>query len=244
MPSGNYHHFSISPQQRRQQRIRRAIEVSICVCFLAIAFGIVFAVPTFILNKALALKPGTPGFQMWMNPPITTVRNYYLFNVTNPEEFLRKPKSTLNVADSRPYVYDLKTNRKNIQWHNGNKEMSYEVERIFVRHPELFDPASLDDRGNFINMVRTLIRSKFEATPSPAITAAFVEEPPFRHDPMEILEGYVSPSSLKVQERMVGPNTEKYGLIYRQNGSRLYNMTIKTGSDRWRCSDYRCIVRL
>ena len=231
MPSRYYQPISISDKQRLQRR--RIIEVSICLCLLVLGAVLFFFGKNIIFSFVFSLKPGKRGFITWLNPPITTTRNYYLFNVTNPDKFLSKPEKTkLHVADAGPYTYDVKTNRKNITWYNDNEHMSYEIERIFVRDPNGFNSSSVDDRGNFVNMVRSLIRTKFEGIPSHAFEAAIDDEPPFRKDPIELLEGYVSKGSRRVQDQMKGPNTDKYGLVYRQNGSRLYNMTIKTSMNK------------
>lgn len=233
MPSTSYARISISKRERRCRWIRRIIEVLFCSCVLAIALLLAFYVKGRLLRSFFDLKPNTTAFQNWLNPPIHTTRSYYLFNITNPIEFLAKPSTkVLNVADTRPYTYNIKTNRKNITWYKNNREMSYEIERIFKRDPTQFHPSSMTDRGHFVNMVRALIRSKFEMSAGQAFEIAAADEPPFRDNPVELLEGYLSTASAQVQKQMKGPNTEKYGLVYRQNGSRLYNMTIKTGMDQ------------
>lgn len=54
--------------------------------------------------QKLTLAPDTMVLDLWKAPPVTVYVKLYIFNVTNPIEFLEK-KEKLKVQELGPYVY-------------------------------------------------------------------------------------------------------------------------------------------
>lgn len=50
------------------------------------------------------MKPGTATFNLWKKPPIDVFLYVYVFNITNPIEFLAG-KEKMRVKEVGPYVY-------------------------------------------------------------------------------------------------------------------------------------------
>ncbi|EEB19340.1 protein croquemort, putative [Pediculus humanus corporis] len=88
-----------------------------------------------ILNWTLSLAPGTFALNLWLAPPVTIYVKIYIFNFTNPNEFLAG-KQKLKVQELGPYVYTEQLENTNPIFHS-NGTLSY-VPRRKVNHvPEL-----------------------------------------------------------------------------------------------------------
>jgi hypothetical protein len=232
MPSNDYQR-SVSNEQRKRRIKRTILETSISALLIISAIILSICLKQIIPKKILAavkLEPGSDGFKNWLNPPISTTRSYYLFNITNPIDIVMDPKSTIiKFKDTPPYAYNIKTSKTNVEWLNNNTEISYAVERIFTRDPNRFNSSSVNDTGIFVDLLRASFRTQFGPISSQPFydlggTNAFD-----RRNVVEQLEGFTSPLFNSMQDKMIGPNIDKSGLIYRQNGSRLYNVSIQTG---------------
>lgn len=50
------------------------------------------------------MAPGTLAFGLWRKPPIDVYLKVYIFNITNPKEFLNREED-LKLQEIGPYVY-------------------------------------------------------------------------------------------------------------------------------------------
>ena len=191
------------------------------------------------IYKEIELKPNQKGYNVWSKPPITITRDYYLFNITNPIEIVTKPASTtVHVKEMPPYSYLLSSTKRDIQWSNDNTEISYSIYRVFARHPTKFDWSSVNDTGTFIDFVRAIFRTQFGIKPAPSFYTFAGMNPFYHRNAVEQLEGFTSELFDLVRDKLTGPNTDKSGFIYRYNGSRTYNFTIKAGMNTRQKSRY------
>jgi hypothetical protein len=233
MPSNDYkHHVSDEQRNRRIKRFILEILVSALLIIPATIFACIYwkGLVTGILLNNVKLQPDTTGFNTWLHPPATVTRSYYLFNVTNPIEIVTEPSSTrIHLQDTPPYTYTVNTIKTNVSWSNDNKKIDYAVERLFARDPTRFVPSSVDDTGVFIDLYRAIFRSQFGTKPTPAFFDLGGMNTFYHRNAIEQLEGFTSDLFKSVREKMIGPNTEKGGFIYRQNGSQLYDVSIETG---------------
>ena len=182
------------------------------------------------LTKVTEFKPDTTLFNIWLDPPISTTRSYYLFNITNPLDIVRDPKdTTIKFQDTPPYTYNMKTSKTNVQWLENNRKLSYAVEQLFTRDPKRFNLSLVNDTGVFVDLLRATLRSQFGAKPTPAFYMLGGKNPFSRRNAVEQIEGFTSDLFKSMQHKMTGPNTGKFGIVYQQNGSRLYNISISTG---------------
>jgi hypothetical protein len=235
MPSNNYQRY-VSNEQRKRRSKRIIIEalISALIIILAIFLSIYWKklIGNYIL-KSVTLEPDSDGYKSWLDPPISTTRSYYLFNITNPLDIVTDPSSTsLKCEDTPPYAYNIKTKKINVQWSNNTEEISYAVERLFTRDPTKFNPLSVNDTGVFIDLLRATFRAKFQPKPAPAFYVLGGNNAFYHRNALEQLEGFNSELFNTIKDTMVGPNLEKSGFVYRQNGSRLYNVSIQTGKKR------------
>ena len=138
------------------------------------------------------------------------------------------------------YSYSLSSTKRNIQWSNDNKEISYSMYRLFNRHPTKFDPSSVNDTGTFVNLIRAIFRTQFRIKPAPSFYT-FARMNPFYHrNAVEQLEGFTSELFDLVRDKVTGPNTDKSGFIYRYNASRICNFTIKSGMNTYSTCQKLC----
>ncbi|CAF3053972.1 unnamed protein product [Rotaria sp. Silwood2] len=220
-------------QQNKKTTIRIIIEVIIVIIILIVTIILYIYWKKLIINgvlKEVALKPDSSGYKTWLNPPTTITQTYRLFNITNPTEIVTDPTTTtINVQETRPYSYLLSSTKQNVQWSDDYKSISYSVHRLFTRHPTQFDPSSVNDKGVFIDLVRAMFRAQFQSQAVSAFYHLGGMKTFYHRNAVEQLEGFTSDLFNVVRKKMTGPNTAKSGFIYRYNGSRAYNYTIKSG---------------
>lgn len=89
---------------------------------------------TMILEYNLQMSPHSLLFTIWKKPPLDIYLNVYIFNITNPEEFL-SGKEKLKVEEIGPYVYQEFVVHDNITY-NDNGTMTYIPRRTVVYVPE------------------------------------------------------------------------------------------------------------
>ncbi|CAF2653669.1 unnamed protein product [Rotaria sp. Silwood2] len=224
----------VSSTQRKKTATKRIIvEVIIALIIIVPAILLCIYWKKLIINRifqAVALKPNTEGYKTWLNPPTTITRGYHLFNITNPTEIVTNPSSTtVHVKETRPYSYLLSSTKKDVQWSTDSKSISYSIHRLFTRHPTRFDPSSANDTGVFIDLVRAIFRTQYQLKPTQAFYDFAGMNTFYHRNAVEQLEGFTSDLFNTVKEKMTGPNKNKSGFIYRYNGSRSYNYTIKAG---------------
>ena len=113
-------------------------------------------------------------------------------------------------------------------WSNNDQQIDYSVERLITRHPTKFRAESVNETGVFMNLVRAGFRTQYTTIPSNSFYDIGKHNPFYSWNAVEQLEGFTTDVFNATRDKMIGPNTDKSGFIYRQNGSRLYNMSIQT----------------
>ena len=221
---------SSGTQQRKKRLI---VEIIIALLILIPAILLCVNLRKLVINRVfqvIELKPNSQGFNSWLKPPTTITRGYHLFNINNPIDIVTDPSSTtIQVKETPSYSYSLDASKEHIQWSEDKKSISYSIYRVFNRHATRFKPSSVNDTGVFVDLLRAIFRTQFGSKPSPAFYAIGGHNPFYHRNAVEQLEGFTSDLFYAMQDKMTGPNTAKSGFIYRYNGSRTYNFTIKTG---------------
>ncbi|UJR37080.1 hypothetical protein I4U23_029784 [Adineta vaga] len=184
-----------------------------------------------VLSKT-RLAPSSYGFEAWLNPPITNIRAYRLFDITNYMDIMTKSNNpTVEFQETKPMHYRTVVKKNNVEWLDDNKNIHYSVERLFTREGE-FNETIVNQEGAFLDILRVMFRTKFGRVADPVFYILGGNNA-FNHSKaIDKLEGYISPIFAAISSRMQGPNRDKYGFIYRYNGSNGFNFTIDTGIDQ------------
>ncbi|CAF2766529.1 unnamed protein product [Rotaria sp. Silwood2] len=118
--------------------------------------------------------------------------------------------------------------KNNVEWLNNNTQIHYSIERIFTRDGE-YKQSLLDQEGAFVDILRVMFRTKFSRVADPIFYILGGNNAFNYSKAIDKLEGYISPIFAAISSRMQGPNKEKYGFIYRTNGTNGFNYTIHNG---------------
>ncbi|XP_031330382.1 scavenger receptor class B member 1-like isoform X1 [Photinus pyralis] len=121
-----------------QGKIRTNRLIIVVVGLFALAIGILLSsVPwlDYLILKHLRLSNGSLSYYYWQKPGVVRLTKVYIFNVTNPENFLNlgeKPK----LNEIGPFVYRENMEKVNIKFHD-NGTVSYQHKKILQFVPEL-----------------------------------------------------------------------------------------------------------
>ncbi|CAF1276835.1 unnamed protein product [Adineta steineri] len=190
------------------------------------------SVETIIHTKVLEktrLAPLSDGNESWINPPVTTLRAYRLFNITNYMDIMTSSNNTLmKFQETDPFLYKVTVKKNNVKWLNNNTQIHYSTERLFKRYGQ-YNETLLNQEGAFVDILRVMFRTKF-ARVADSVFFILGGNNAFNYSKaIDKLEGYISPIFAAISSRMQGPNKDKYGFIYRYNGTNGFNFTIHTG---------------
>ena len=96
------------------------------------------------------------GNESWINPPVTTIRAYRLFNITNYMDIMTSTDNPLmKFKETDPYMYKLTVKKNNVQWLDNNTKIHYSVERLFTRYGE-YNQSLLNQEGAFVDILRVV----------------------------------------------------------------------------------------
>ncbi|XP_066149330.1 lysosome membrane protein 2 isoform X1 [Euwallacea fornicatus] len=110
----------------------------IIIGIFTLAMGIILSsIPwlDYIILKNIRLREGSLSFHYWQKPGVIRLTKVYIFNVTNPDGFLRfgeRPK----LQEVGPFVYKEDMEKVNIKFHD-NGTVSYQHKKILKFVPEL-----------------------------------------------------------------------------------------------------------
>ncbi|XP_035902734.1 scavenger receptor class B member 1 isoform X2 [Anopheles stephensi] len=123
---------------------KRKRVVKLCclgVLFLTLAYAIIVIDPTeVIVEDKLSMYEGSYLNRLWKKPPLEVFISIYVFNVTNPEAFMRG-EERLRVQEIGPYVYQEFLEHRNSTF-NANGTLSFVPVRrqVFVPERSVGDP--------------------------------------------------------------------------------------------------------
>lgn len=110
----------------------------IIIGLFTLAMGIILSsIPwlDYIVLRNLRLREGSISFHYWQKPGVVRFTKVYIFNVTNPDGFLKqgeKPK----LQEIGPFVYREDMEKVNIKFHD-NGTLSYQHKKILKFVPDL-----------------------------------------------------------------------------------------------------------
>ncbi|XP_025830751.1 scavenger receptor class B member 1 isoform X2 [Agrilus planipennis] len=225
-------HMLIS-QQGKVSNCRLAVVV---VGLFTLVMGIVLStIPwvDYLILQHLRLSNGSLSFYYWQKPGVVRLTKVYIFNVTNPDNFLNqgeKPK----LQEVGPFVYRENMEKVNIQFHD-NGTVSYQHKKILQFVPELsvdknekltvpnIPLLTLSTKSNslgfFLQKTISLVLSMGNFRPFVNVTAE------------ELVFGYED-SLVALAHRLYRKNkrpSSKMGLLIARNGTLSERHTIHTG---------------
>ncbi|KYM93627.1 Scavenger receptor class B member 1 [Cyphomyrmex costatus] len=98
----------------------------------------------------MQMRPHSLLFNIWKEPNLDIYLNIYIFNITNPIEFL-SGKEKIKLQEIGPYVYQEFLVNENITF-NDNNTMSYAPKRTIVYVPEMSVGDPIEDIVNVPNV--------------------------------------------------------------------------------------------
>ena len=119
----------------------------------------------FLINKSFTLAEGTMYFNAWNNSEQQITTNFYLFNITNPEEILSGKKPRL--VEIGPYEYkilqkkvDVDPKMNNESANQNHPTISYQSELIYSNGKIDLKNIAIRDRVTHINLPMMELKSK------------------------------------------------------------------------------------
>ncbi|XP_050315561.1 uncharacterized protein LOC126750100 [Anthonomus grandis grandis] len=147
-------------QKRAVSKCRTIALLSIILVTLAYGiFTLIYSPVQMLLNIRLQMTPGLPPFDWWVKPPDEVLLKAYVFNVTNPDDFMKGKDKKLHLQEIGPIVFREKLTHTNTK-HNPNGTLSFTANRTAIFLPER-NTINLDDTITAINLGVLLIPAYF-----------------------------------------------------------------------------------
>lgn len=227
---------------------------STLICLVAIALGIAWPlIARSEIRKQFVLQPGTEIYDSWLEPPIDTHLELFLWNWTNADEDYTVQGYRPRLEQLGPYTFREIHERSNVSWNDDQYTVTYYQKRIWHYEPQLSKGDLMNDVVFTINPILLTIGFTLQDQPlllffiDQIINANIVEmdiSPIYKVTANEILfEGYddkllanlldVVANNPGIGDQIELPPFDKFGWFYGRNESVEYdgNFTIGTGVD-------------
>uniref|UniRef100_A0A8C1Y2N6 Lysosome membrane protein 2-like n=1 Tax=Cyprinus carpio TaxID=7962 RepID=A0A8C1Y2N6_CYPCA len=189
------------------------------------------------LKREITLTEGSKVFASWMNPPPPVYIQFFFFNVTNPEEFL-KGEAKPRLTEMGPYTFRQYRPKHNVTFlDNGTKVSAYTVKSfVFLPEKSVGDPKV--DMVTTVNIpaVAVINRLKgvgFWVASGISMYMGSIGTTLFMtHTVEEMLWGFKDP--LLTRLKTIRPDTDEYfGLMLNKNGSDDGEFVYHTGQQNY-----------
>uniref|UniRef100_A0A182PPP0 Scavenger receptor class B n=1 Tax=Anopheles epiroticus TaxID=199890 RepID=A0A182PPP0_9DIPT len=219
------------------------------VCVFALVLGLIWPPLVWQIAKTeFVLEPGTEVYKNWIEPPIDTYLELYLWNWTNADAYrTEKP----HLEQLGPYTFRERHERVNLEWHD-NDTLTFQQRRIWHYEPEKSVGDYENDRVVTINPVLLTVGYALRDDPvflfyvdgiitmNGLATTPFydvlVREMIFEGYDDELLTSLLALIALLPEESRPPidlPPYDRFGWFFGRNGSETYDgtFTIGTGKD-------------
>ncbi|KAF2365423.1 CD36 family [Trinorchestia longiramus] len=153
---GDAENVSNSTHKKSCCMSKKKFYAAVVVCVLTAAFGVAMLAGGYdamfdtILKSQMEVKPGSRAYDIWKDTPVPLSLSFYLFNLTNPEEFQNGAKP--NVSEVGPYVYREYHEKTNLTF-NDNNTVAFYQKRWWVWDQEASGDRLEDDPICILNTV-------------------------------------------------------------------------------------------
>ncbi|XP_074596260.1 lysosome membrane protein 2-like [Brevipalpus obovatus] len=191
----------------------RASKLGLICGILGISFLIIIPwIEQKIIVSQTKLAEGSSIFKLWKELPFPLCSKYYIFNITNPEQFLRG--EVMQVREIGPFVFEQWRSKTNIKW--SNKTVKYYEQKIYREIPErsadwnqpliIINPIVATVGSLIKDKITTSvpILSPFLFTLTSVVLSLHSESILIRITPRQLLQGY-KVSLLETAEIMLKP---------------------------------------
>ncbi|XP_048021392.1 lysosome membrane protein 2 [Megalobrama amblycephala] len=189
------------------------------------------------LKREITLTEGSKVFATWKNPPPPVFMEFFFFNVTNPDAFL-KGEAKPHLTEMGPYTYREYRPKHNVSFvDNGTKVAAYTPKFfVFVREKSVGDPSV--DMVTTLNIPAVAVMDRlkgagFWVSSGISIYMGSIGTTMFMTRTVnELLWGFKDP--LLTRLKTIKPDTEEYfGLMYNKNGSNDGEFVYHTGEQNY-----------
>lgn len=127
------------------------VSVGLLLGILGLVMGILWStIYSSVIQKQLSLTPSSTNYKLWKETPIPMYLKIYMFNLTNPTEFISSGTKP-NFKEMGPYVFKEIDYKMEQIW-NKNNTITYQRKRVW-HFDESLSNGSLSDRVTNINPV-------------------------------------------------------------------------------------------
>ncbi|XP_016966731.1 lysosome membrane protein 2 isoform X3 [Drosophila biarmipes] len=189
----------------------------------------------YFILKNLRLWNDTLSYHYWQRPGVIRLTKLYIYNVTNPDGFLRGEKPHLQEVG--PFVYREDMQKVNVKFHENNYTVSYQHKKILQFVPELsIDKDTPITTPNIPLLTLTSLSPKLgyllSKTISVVVTAAQFK--PFINVTAEQLAFGYDDALVSLAHRFYPKHMrpmERMGLLLGRNGTLTEVSSVRTGMD-------------
>ncbi|KAK8379452.1 hypothetical protein O3P69_019391 [Scylla paramamosain] len=208
--------------------------VVLCSIFIGV-FPLIFNT---IVDKMLVIREDSDTFEAFVTPPIPIYMQFWLFNVTNPEE-IRFNGAKPVLEQVGPYTYEEVRVKYAFDW-SKEGTVSYLQNKSYIFSPELSGERRESDLITSINVLMVSLAAQ-ASTLHPVLLLllelAFLRfsEKLFIRKPVGdlLFKGYPQPLLAEVTKIFGDPmgNNGRFGIFYPVNNTDDKVYEVKTGSD-------------
>ncbi|XP_074598018.1 platelet glycoprotein 4-like isoform X2 [Brevipalpus obovatus] len=211
------------------------------------SLGILSQTSSFFKDKIasqLVLRNGSESWKQWLDPGVPVYMKFYLFNITNPEEYGQGQENP-NMTEVGPFVFQEVRTKNVDRLSEDLTRVFYADERAFVFVQEL-SGASLDDEITFINVPANAAVTKIIKM-GEQIASLFLQiiQQIFATNKVTLFEthsaGQILFDGFKISfmddlnkilaQRGIPPSPTQFGLMYKKNNTDEGLMEAYTGVD-------------
>lgn len=146
------------------------ILVVLCGVFVGV-FPVIFQA---IVNKMLVVKPDGKTIDDFISPPVPIYMQFYLFNVTNPDEIRFRGEKPI-VTQVGPYTYEEVRTKHNMTWDDEEGTVTYLQDKSFFFNEEMSNGLLETDKITTINAIMVVIADFFSRTNSTLLDLIWTE---------------------------------------------------------------------